>query len=1481
MKFIIAALTSLSLLLTSCLGIAPTQEVREIDRLNHKASLFWYVSLDSVAEFAGLAYKNTKYYELGKAEAANNLGFYKFMQMDFQRAMQYYQEISEYTNNELELLISDIGMMKVFQRTARSKQFYDYRNSALARMKRINEDRSVFDTEKDLDRLLYAHSEFYIVSAIYFYYLQQDHEAGIALDDITFLSDLSFSSLTHGIKLNQYLYYQYVKGSTKLVSGNSYEKKILHSFDILYQTWIAAREYGIDYFEGNAAQSMADMMASHANYALLKRDRGHLLASFGVIDSLLPLRLGESALALFQSYKDIYQIAGAYVTIGKYYNYHQLYNKALEALTKALDVVNKHHKTYYPDHHNTPDDLVLYDKDDAGDYTEINWIKDDVFTVPEWIARIREQLSVAYAGLNNKEASDYNRNIYLDILDLVRQDKEAESRFESLKQEEKFINTLLFLLFFVILCLSIIFIWLNKHAKRKTQAYFVRLEKSLLTCRELTASLPQKDDDVEAIFKPIVSIIEQFLVETTNVERILMRVQLKGEEFETIYDSAPSLANKELVHVNFNLKTEDSSISDGFFRVYTRKALSKEDISFINILSPYVVWAIENGLHYMDLGEERAILDKKLFITNQHNIQHKRENIMKRACMRVVYGIQPYLDRVRNELDKIVHADYAQYQEVRTYKYKYIEELLTTIQEHNEVLALWINIKQGELSLQITNFNLGDLLKLLQKSTRSFEQKGIELRVEPRDLYVKADEALTLFMLNTLLENARKFTPSGGRVEVIMQEEADYVEVSVVDTGLGISPEDISTLLNEKVYDSNAIGEGNPVVMENKGSGFGLINCKAIIDKYQKTNPIFKVCDFSIESTVNKGSRFSFRLPYGLKKSLLVALLLISNLFTVDARVTNTIDWEENLDTLTTGYSYLKEASDYADAAYFSNKEHKYKLSLDYIARAITALNNYYEDQNDDNYPLMSLVDYNIPAEIGWWDREFATSYNVILDIRNEASIAFLALKNIDGYNYNNVAYTMLYKSLTKDDSLDRFCKILERSTSNKRIVLIILLLLVVSAIVVYYMAYVRQRYLRRWSLEQVLDINQIIFSSSLKYTTSLDDSPIEEIDFTTIPQEILSNSFSKINDLLAVEQLSLVLYDREKQRFFTTSYPEQIELDKTNLSTCLESQEWIHEGNEYYIPLEVVVGEISQRVGIFYIKLREVRTAKEEKILVEFIVRYLSTVLYNTMIRTAGRLRDINLVFDDIHRLEWENNQIHVQNRVLDNCLSAIKHETIYYPSRLKQLVEQLLSDNISTEDEQSQIRGMYDLVEYYKGVFTILSLWAKKELEQATFRRSTLEVDQLVDSLQKCFQRKSKHRVNQLTLTWKVEPGLELVGDDKLIVYLFELLFSDAIALDESGNVEIEISADKHFINFTYHDNRVHYSPEQLNNLFYPVITSMKGSSVGGLSGLTCLIAKEIIREHDEFVGRRGCRINVYDDEGVKLVFSLPRKLKIENEI
>ena len=44
--------------------------------------------------------------------------------------------------------------------------------------------------------------------------------------------------------------------------------------------------------------------------------------------------------------------------------------------------------------------------------------------------------------------------------------------------------------------------------------------------------------------------------------------------------------------------------------------------------------------------------------------------------------------------------------------------------------------------------------------------KRQSLEVQPTDIRVKADKALTLFMINTLAENARKYTPQGGMVKV-------------------------------------------------------------------------------------------------------------------------------------------------------------------------------------------------------------------------------------------------------------------------------------------------------------------------------------------------------------------------------------------------------------------------------------------------------------------------------------------------------------------------------------------------------------------------------------------------------------------------------------------------------------------------------------------------------------------------------------------
>ena len=57
-------------------------------------------------------------------------------------------------------------------------------------------------------------------------------------------------------------------------------------------------------------------------------------------------------------------------------------------------------------------------------------------------------------------------------------------------------------------------------------------------------------------------------------------------------------------------------------------------------------------------------------------------------------------------------------------------------------------------------------------------------------------------MINTLAENARKYTPQGGMVKVYARQEEDYVEISVEDNGCGLSPEECSPASWEKkVYE--------------------------------------------------------------------------------------------------------------------------------------------------------------------------------------------------------------------------------------------------------------------------------------------------------------------------------------------------------------------------------------------------------------------------------------------------------------------------------------------------------------------------------------------------------------------------------------------------------------------------------------------------------------------------------------------------------
>ena len=1420
----------------SCTDMVPTKEVRLIDSLNGKAYAYRYRSLDSSYKYANEAYRQVNFYKSGKAEASNNLGFCAFMAMDFDRAEALHKEVYKLTKNELELLIADIGLMKICQRTAMNKEFYDYRNSALKRMKRIREESDLFADRHEALRLDYAFTEFFIVSSIYYYYLQQRQEAITSLNRIP-----EDEALTD---TNQLLYYHYIKGSASLVEATKPEDRKMREFDQLYITWRTAVQTNHPYFEGNGLQGLANLMVSPNNFELFRTRRGYALDQFGFpVDSLLPLRMAQRALEKFREYNDLYQIAGAYVSIGKYMNEHGRYTEALDTLAKALDCVNQHHMLYYHHAADTLDKLHVFVEGDTT-YTGVPWImQEDVRTVPEWISRIREQLSVSYAGLGMKYASDYNRNIYLDILNYTRQDKELESRYLSLEADSRQMTLVLSLVIVGLVLVVILWWFFNKRSKIRNQVDVERLQRILTLCRDITSSIPMN-----------VPLIQQGIDQLFGKGRLQLEIPEEGKA--------------ALVPLH---------------------RLNRDEKALVHVLEPYIVWAADNEQMVEALSDERMQLEKQRYVYEQHIAGNKRQNLIKKACLAIVNGINPYIDRILNEVHKLTERGYIDNAKIKKEKYQYIDELVTTINEYNDILALWIKMKQGTLSLNIETFSLNELFELLGKGRRAFEMKNQKLEIEPTTVMVKADRALTLFMINTLAENARKYTPEGGTIKVYARTTEDaYVEISVEDNGRGISEEDVAHIIGEKVYDSRVIGMKNAadpeVLKENKGSGFGLMNCKGIIEKYKKTNDLFRGCVFDVESELGKGSRFYFRLPSGVRKAMGVLLLCLLLPLGMVSCLHDPIppmlqDGDSIVVVTDSAYEDLLDvASDYANAAYFANVDENYELALQYIDSAILFLNEHYEKyaRPDRPHRYMKLVGEGTPAEISWWNELFDSDYHVILDIRNEASVAFLALKQLDAYSYNNSAFTDLYKLQGEDQTLEAYCRQLERSNTNKTVGIILCFVLLIISLVGYYFLYMRKRLQNRLNLEQVLEINQKVFAASLLRPQEQENAEAlqrEESTLKEIPQRIVDEAFGAVNELLTIDRMGIAVYNETTHRLEYASRPGQ-EMPEM-VEQCFSSGKYLSEQHLQAIPLMVEAGGEHQCVGVLYLERREGTEQETDRLLFELVARYVAIVVFNAVVKLATKYRDIESAHEETRRASWEDSMLHVQNMVLDNCLSTIKHETIYYPNKIKQIVGRLNTQKLSETEEREAVETMTELIEYYKGIFTILSSCASRQLEEVTFRRTVIPVQELLDAAGKYFKKLMKNRPERIEL--EIEPmEAKVIGDVNQLRFLLENLIDEALTVREDGVIRLQARKDNEYIRFLFTDTRREKSVEELNQLFYPNLARMTSGEKGELRGTEYLVCKQIIRDHDEFAGRRGCRINAEPAEGggFTVYFTIPRR-------
>lgn len=124
-------------------------------------------------------------------------------------------------------------------------------------------------------------------------------------------------------------------------------------------------------------------------------------------------------------------------------------------------------------------------------------------------------------------------------------------------------------------------------------------------------------------------------------------------------------------------------------------------------------------------------------------------------------------------------------------------------------------------------------------------QKGIELTLDTTDAYAVYDYKWTVEALCNLIDNAIKYTPSGGSIHICVKEYDLFCRIDVTDTGIGIAEEEHAKIFT-RFYRSRSVSD-------QEGVGIGLYLTRQILTGqggYMK-----------VSSTVGHGSTFSMFLP--------------------------------------------------------------------------------------------------------------------------------------------------------------------------------------------------------------------------------------------------------------------------------------------------------------------------------------------------------------------------------------------------------------------------------------------------------------------------------------------------------------------------------------------------------------------------------------------------------------------------------------------
>jgi signal transduction histidine kinase/putative methionine-R-sulfoxide reductase with GAF domain len=268
----------------------------------------------------------------------------------------------------------------------------------------------------------------------------------------------------------------------------------------------------------------------------------------------------------------------------------------------------------------------------------------------------------------------------------------------------------------------------------------------------------------------------------------------------------------------------------------TTGAFAPEAVELLQTFATQSSLAIQNAHLFLEIDDK----SRQLELASQHkseflaNMSHEL-----RTPLNAIIGFSEVLtDRMFGELNE-------KQEEYLKDIYASGTHLLSLI---NDILDL-SKIEAGRMELELTDFDLPTALdNALMLVRERAQRRSLTLHkdVDAGVGQIQGDERKIRQVVLNLLSNAIKFTPEGGRIELAAVPKDGLVEVSVIDTGIGIAAED-----HEKVFEEfRQVGAADK---KAEGTGLGLTLCRKFIELHGGR--------IWVQSQVGVGSTFTFRIP--------------------------------------------------------------------------------------------------------------------------------------------------------------------------------------------------------------------------------------------------------------------------------------------------------------------------------------------------------------------------------------------------------------------------------------------------------------------------------------------------------------------------------------------------------------------------------------------------------------------------------------------